>query len=660
MTTAANKTKNMSNVAAAVKAVKAVKPVDVKVEESDSKQKKPRARKVLTANTNVDVKVTDAKTSDVKVADSKTSDVKSSDEVDSDHGKTDTTTTTNETTTNKKRVSRKNAKADTKKPRSASVKVPRAKTPKTTVRENREKTETKTDEVKKRVHVNKPTSLDSTGIGIAPPRVKVVLYNQVLNKNINDICVAIAKAENKPKKAKPTKENPDPETKQEAQTHVKDLPSNIREVIDSANAEHLRNLREAYERKHVESEEFKHRRADYDPQRKQAELTHRQNVKAQYEAARLDAMPKEMRKNYDERRAAFMKDKVETPQLVSSFNKSFCNCFYEELGQFMMNHRFDAESFNKSFQKTFYDGLNAYLAENNTLTLTYLKQKDGKPSTEPKYNEWSLAQAIVKKRINRVSKGSRYIIACFLDRLVEQYAHNGLHNCLLAGKKIVQLYHAIDDTDANFSKRVSMHNFVKTFNNYSYARNFCESVKENHEKNKQLKADGKEPLEKPQFKNAECDVSFESYIDKISRSVKTRLALTHYKPEDKLEEFSISNEFKRFCSYIVYEAIVRIGHMLKTEVSKKNSKTITDSAIWKVLEQIHNACGVDFTYVRSTMRQKLSQNNAYQENRKNTRKTEGDATVEGDVVADATKIRTELKKAMEDDDAEEVAVYEDE
>ena len=492
-----------------------------------------------------------------------------------------------------------------KSPKASPVKKVAKKSPKASPRKVSKKSDKKTTKGKgkvlskkvksKRIHNTKPATMDTSGIGIGPARVKAVLMNVSLNPREFAIRRALLEAENKPHKPKPTEENPNPELPpQGPQVPVDELDPEVLQVVHEAEAAHEASLLADYERAQVTVMDEKTTRVEYNKKRR---------------AAQLEA---------EEKGVAFV--------------------LYD---------------FNLSYNKDFYAGYAAYKDENDSYVAGKLfKDKEGKQYE--KYNQWTRAMALVNKLCIRLSGNTRNIIACFLDRIVEQYAHNGIHNCLLVERNIVRLQHTLCQSDG-FNERVPLSPFVGTLKNYTVAIDWIESCRTKKEENKSLKADGKDvETVESQYPSSGYEYDFSGYVGEICRSVKMQLASKISNETEKALylKTSVSSEFKQFCSCIIYETILRIGASLRLAVKRSGVKTISDSMVQYVLEQIHSICGMDYTKTEQIMTERLMRFGEWRGERKEERKRKRKPDANN---SNATTVEDE-DDADEDDDVEEEEV----
>ena len=411
----------------------------------------------------------------------------------------------------------------------------------------------------------KSTNLDSTGIGIGPARVKSVLMNVSLNPLLCRARANIALLANRPKKPKPTAENPSPEMPaQGEQRPLTELDEQDQAVLKEAVETYETALRTGYEK----------------------QVIREMNNQDAYHQARQE-----------EQKAA--------------------------------GDNFSLVEFNKKFNPKFYDKLNAYLQEHDHCMVGKPnKNTDSSSNDVKKIDEWSRATTLVNKMCVRLSGKTRYILACFLDCVVEQYAYNGILNCLRDGKHIVQLKHALV-RDENFAHQVPLDKFVSTLACYNTALTWVENYDMHKQNVKAEKDKGYEVTEErfPPLPDPDYKYDFSSYVADICRSVRSRLAAAETDKERKenLLNSSVSRNFKRFCSYVVYETILRIGAFLRETVERANVKTISDSMVWYAIKQIHNITGIDFQTVHDTMTTRLEFFEKFKDERKEARKNNKNA-----------------------------------
>lgn len=497
-------------------------------------------------------------------------------------------------------------KSPAKSPVKSPAKKPAAKTGgRRVVRKN--KTAKKVPAKPKRQHNVNPAPYDYAGLGIGPARVKKVLTMEALNPREAMVRRALLKAENRPVKPKPTKEVPNPALPDQGpQVSIEKLDPAVLAVVREAEKAHADSLMEDYEREVVKK---------YDETKRDS-----------YLAARKEASAKD---------------------------------------------NFNLHTFNLSQDKKFYDGFAAYCQENDSYLLTR-KVKDEETGEEwDKYNQWTRATALVNKLCTRLSQETRNILAGYLDNLVIQYARNGLHNCLKDNRSIVQLHHALTVSEG-FTDRVPLDAFARTLDNYQLALSWVEACRETREEVRQHKAKGHEvEAELPAYPDPEYNEDFDGYVVDLCRSVRIRMAeeQTVAANKQKYLDASISSDFKRFCSFIIYEAILRVGAILKAEVALNNVKTVSEKLMYHALHQIHNACGIDFEPVRHDLETRLEKFGKWREERRDARKAKHNAKGTADdededeeevPTADDDDVVADEAEAAEEEAADEEVVEEEE
>jgi ribosomal protein S17E len=362
-------------------------------------------------------------------------------------------------------------------------------------------------------------------------------------------------------------------------------------------------------------------------------------------------------------------------EVVKKYDEAKRDAYQAARKEASAKDNFNLHAFNLSQDKKFYDGFAAYCQENDSYLLSR-KVKDEETGEEwDKYNQWTRATALVNKLCTRLSQETRNILAGYLDNLVIQYARNGLHNCLKDNRSIVQLHHALTVSEG-FNERVPLDSFARTLDNYQLALSWVEACRETREEVRQHKAKGHEvEAELPAYPDPEYNEDFDGYVVDLCRSVRIRMAeeQTVAANKQKYLDASISTDFKRFCSFIIYEAILRVGAILKAEVALNNVKTVSEKLMYHALHQIHNACGIDFEPVRHDLETRLEKFSKWREERRDARKAKHNAkgaadddeeeddvpaAAEDDVVADEADAAAEeeVEEEVEDDAAEDDAI----
>jgi hypothetical protein len=464
---------------------------------------------------------------------------------------------------------------------------------------------------KRRPVNNKPAPIDFSGIGIGPAKVKTVLMHRAFNPVEHEVRKEIIKAEARPIKPKPTAENPDPVMPaQEPQVPIEKLSKTARDVISAAEKAHLLDLTAEYEH-HV-----------------------------------LSQLSETDRKNYQEARkkAAESKD-------------------------------FNLHAFNVSLNKKYYDGFAAWckkstevdgkLKPNDSYSLgRIVKDKNG--VARERFNQWSRAMALVNKSCLRLSNGVRDVLACYLDLLVVGYARNGIVNCVTEGHSNLQLRHALTPSEG-FDDRVPMDAFARTLTGYQLALNWIESCRQTraelNDLRKRIKAGEIEgdsvSATLPEYPEPtpEYDEHFEGYVIEICRSVRMQMAESQKTAADKekYHNIKVSENFKKFCSIIIYESILRIGAHLKQAVALKDVKTVNEEIMYYTLEQVSNICGIPFEPIKRDMSTRLDRFRAWCLERRETRRAKRDLPADADE-EDEDEEETVEEEAVEETVDDEVEV----
>jgi hypothetical protein len=495
--------------------------------------------------------------------------------------------------------------AASKKPATKKPATKKSKSPVSRKRTPTKKTTKKKSATKPKRPCNmKPTALDETGIGIGSARVKKAMTAEALNQLEHSVRTALEQAENKPVKQKLSAEDvkngvESKEPEQGAQIPISQLPEFVKKVVADADESYTRTLREDFERQQIHG------------------------VKTGDET-KGGMTAKESAKYYAAKKVA--------QKLARSSTAPF-----------------DVVVFNRSYNPKFYDGLDAWLDANDKHSLKL-----------PGNTEWSRAISLVNKLCIRLSGNTRKIVATFLDHIVEQYAENALVNCLAEGRNIILLHHALTKTDG-FNDRVPLDRWVQTFHQYSVSLNWIYERRNLREKVTDARKAGETISEVvyPEYPRNDSVYNFEGYVNDICRSVKKRLADQQPTEEKKLlfRKASVSQDFKEFCSSIVYEAILRIGTCLRKTVDHDDVKTISDKMVMYVLDQLHCSSGVVFDPVRNSMLERLERFSTWSEARKDLRAKNKNKTADDE---DDDDEDDDVDVDVEDDEDEaEVEVDED-
>ena len=469
-------------------------------------------------------------------------------------------------------VSKPKAKSATRTTKSAGKGARKTKPkPKAKVSKSEEKS-AKTDVVKpKRNLNNKPLSLDTYGVGIGTARVRNVLRYVALNPTEFMVRETLRAAG------------------ADGKSTFADLPDNVQQVVKEAEAAYRSSLREDYEEEFVKA------------------LKSNPDAYAKYEKARTAA-----KKAFDSSHQLSAEDKILNSLLPNRH----------------VTEKFDVEAFNKSYNPYFYDGFDAFCAQKDNYQVG--KEYVNKKNQTIKYSEWSRAAALVNKTTIRLSSHTHCIIACFLDRIVEQYAMNGIRNCLRQGCRTVSITHALSEGE-EFNDTCYMRSFVESVPHHNKALawvNQCAEIKAKHKQDRkearEKESDETKEAETKNVETKEVEVkkpdlpayphpyddkySFASYVIDICRYVRKQLAdkETNADRKELILTTNISGDFKAFCSNILYETIVCIGKNLKNLVDFCGVKTISDEMVYHTLKQLHTTCFMDYDRTTTSMTQYMS------------------------------------------------------
>jgi hypothetical protein len=407
----------------------------------------------------------------------------------------------------------------------------------------------------KRPYNTKKAPIDYAGIGIGPAKVKKVLMHVSFNPLEHATRQALKEAE-KPSVPKPTVENPNPV--QPAQTPVSQLSAQYLEVINKAETDHMSVLRNEYEASYLSN--------------------------------------------------------------LRNSNKDKYNDYIKARSEASYKENFSLQGFNSTFDPSYYDNFEKFCQEEDNYSLNRTGDK--------KFNQWSRAMVLVNKMCIRLSSGVRDVLAAFLDHIVIQYAKNGIYNCVEQNLSNLKLRHALL-RNANFKTIVPLDKLIRTFENYESGLEWiqaCQKVKEQViERRESLK---KEKVKSenmasvvPAYPDPGYEENFEGYVVEICRSVKVQLAEEQKNASDKAKYLNvkISDDFKKFCSNIVYETILRVGKHLKETIALKDVKTVNRPLMMYSLRQLCNICCVDFTEMENDITNRLTKFKSWCEERRKNR-----------------------------------------
>lgn len=276
---------------------------------------------------------------------------------------------------------------------------------------------------------------------------------------------------------------------------------------------------------------------------------------------RVKEMSSEDRKKYmDARKKA-----------VLEYNAEFKNT------HLFQSHEFDAVSFNTKWDKNFYKGMT---------TDNWRSLKD--------MELYNYCTNLVNKMKIRFNAESKIFITAFVEHILKQMVVNGTVNCVLEGKKIIKLEHALDTTSENFSERFSLYPMIthlKSFAEFT-AKQPVNSDEENTEETPAPAVNSEEVDEN----QADRKYQFKHYVSELCRTVKMELARAD-SPDDISQSVysttSVSKLFKDFCSSVIVDLIRVLGDLLKIEVASRNVKTVNYTIIQTLLHLLHATFGLE-------------------------------------------------------------------
>lgn len=318
--------------------------------------------------------------------------------------------------------------------------------------------------------------------------------------------------------------------------------------------------------------------------------------------------------------------------------------------------KFDIQEFNLSYDPKFYNKFEEF--KKTKEDKKHHEEKKSSVSSGTSNVELTRAYNLVKKLFTRLSVNTRVILASFLDGIVVQFAYNGIHNCVRNGKNIVQLKHALTQ-GVDFKDHVKLFNFVRNLDSYAECTKWVEDCSAAHAEYKKSKTEDQDTKEvHVKFPGPESSNTFEGYAGEICKSVK-RWVADNCDDEQLKSRYigtSVSKGFKRFCSYLVYDTIITIGNSLRLLVEKSDVKTISNSMVTHLLQQLHNLCNINYGATAEEMNSKLDQFAKWKVERKALRDEKSANKLE----ADERKKNVKPVKIVDvDDDDDEVEADDD-
>jgi hypothetical protein len=387
-----------------------------------------------------------------------------------------------------------------------------------------EKKEPKQPRVPK-VHAN---AFAEDGVVTAMSRVRDAL-DIVINATHERVVNAIQAAYNKAKPvvdAKGNKQMP----AQGPQTPISQLPADIVQFINEAEAQYKQRLVEKYEQKKVE------------------EARAKDEKKYQHY---MDARKKAM-EAAEEKKAAFN--------------------LYE---------------FNVKLIPGFYDGLNKYISDDIlTIGHTHTSGQIRCP------DEWTRAIAVVNKTRIHFSKSTKVILSSFLDNIPRQFIMNGITNILQAARSQVKLEFCLNQT-TGFEKRLTLLPFLQTLPTYNLITKWVHECYEINQFNVTQKGKVPR-RELPKCPAIADSATFRQSVGNVFNSVRTELINNEKDEQKKeqLQALKFSEDTRFFCSGLIHEAIVRFANAVGRRIAQEEKKTIRPASMINIIREMMDLLGI--------------------------------------------------------------------
>lgn len=414
---------------------------------------------------------------------------------------------------------------------------------------------------------NKPVLAKTTGINISPAKVKNIVANFVLNK---DAYAALKELKNA-------------------------MPRKITKVVDGKNV--------VEDFKGTPLSQLSQSTRDYI---KYATSCHESSLKEDFVKQKITSMQPDAKKKY-----------------LSAKNSAKDTFDKEEKLKFLSDSEsFDVEAFNISYDPNFY--------------------KDFKV---PSSTDSELKTAInkVTKLKNRFSTNARVYLSALVEYLIKQLAINGTVCCVADNKKIIQLSHILDTSKPGFAERFPLYPLIVNLDTFKQAQSYIyeqsqpkAKPEESNEEGDDEETDSKTEKTTDLFHLDELALDkqyqFRYYIGESCREVRMDLAKSETDEAGELMTVynytSVSKLLKNFCSTLVCEFLIRIGHMLEKEIETRGIKTVNDTVIRTVISHYHIVSGVPEKDTLDFIRKATTKYYSYvadrQQKRKDQKKDEGD------------------------------------
>lgn len=264
----------------------------------------------------------------------------------------------------------------------------------------------------------------------------------------------------------------------------------------------------------------------------------------------------------------------------------------QKAGHLFQEFEFNLTKFNLTYDPKFYSGMDSTDAD--------WKSLEGAALYEHAVN-------LVNKNKVRFNAESKIFITAFVEYIIKQLVINGTQNCIDDKKKIIQLFHALDKTSAEFT----MVPFITSTSTYKrYASSVATADDE---------ADTTEDVEVED--NADRKLQFKYYVAELCRNVRMEMSSSDDAEflESKYNQTSVSKTFKEFCSDVIIELLQMFGNVLKTEVVTRDVKTVNYAIVNALIQNSHILHNIDYAQTVAFIQAKYNIHSTFLEERSSIR-----------------------------------------
>jgi hypothetical protein len=416
----------------------------------------------------------------------------------------------------------------------------------------------------------KPVLAKTTGINISPAKVKNIVSNYVLNKDVYKALKELRGAT--PKQVFKEDGEGDKKTKVLVET-IKGTPVS---GLSPETCAYIKHATDSFEN----------------------------NQKEEYLRAKVSKMPPPLAKKYAEARN-------KAKELHESTHK---DSFLHE------GEPFDVEAFSRKYDPHFYDTYDSEKKVRDTADKSdeWKKAIDKVTKLKNRFstNSRIFLSALVEYLIKQLAMNGT--VSCVADKKkIIQLSHI-LDTSKPGFKDRFPLYPLIVNLDTFKQAQAHLNSSEVEKKSDSDADNDADETTTKSEKNTDLfQLDGM---------SLDKQYQFRYYIGETCREV--RMDLSGESSEDKDDEkanevynyTSVSKVFKNFCSTLVCEFLIRIGAMLKKEIETRGIKTVNDTVISTVILHYHIVCGVNEGPTVDFIKEAVTKYYSYVSDRQETRK----------------------------------------